>query len=167
MQELVSDEASSDKIRKSLNKTIKKVSEDYENLKANTAIAAMMAFLNEVYDEKKISKQDYLTLLILANPVAPHVTEEAWQIVNADGSMLHNAKWPVYDEKMLLDDEIEIPVQINGKVKVSINVGAEENQQSVLAKAKENEIIKPLLDAKTVVKEIYVPKKIINIVALK
>ena len=78
--------------------------------------------------------------------------------------MLHNAKWPVYDEKMLQDDEIEIPVQINGKVKVSISVGAEEDQQSVLAKAKENDIIKPLLDGKTIVKEIYVPKKILNIV---
>ena len=164
MQEFVTYDPSSEKIIKSLNKTIKKVSDDYENLKANTAIAAMMAFLNDVYEEKKISRQDYMTLLILANPVAPHVTEEAWQIVSSDDTMLHNAKWPVYDEKMLQDDEIEIPVQINGKVKVSISVGAEEDQQSVLAKAKENDIIKPLLDGKTIVKEIYVPKKILNIV---
>ena len=164
MQELVSEEPSSDKIRKSLNKTIKKVSEDYENLKANTAIAAMMAFLNEVYDAKRISKEDYNTLLILANPVAPHITEEAWQVINGENSMLNKAKWPVCDEKMLLEEEIEMPVQINGKVKGTVKIPVNCTNDEAIKKAKETDIIKSLLDGKQIVKEIYVPKKILNIV---
>ena len=160
MQELVSDEKSSEKLQKSLHKTIKKVTEDYENLKANTAIAAMMAFINDVYDQKSISKEDYNTFLILANPVVPHVTEEAWQVVNGENSMLNQAKWPIYNEKMLIDDEIELPVQINGKVKATLLVLADEDKDKIIEKAKEIDVIKSLLETKTVVKEIYVPKKI-------
>ena len=164
MQELVSEEPSSKELQKSLNRTIKKVSEDYENLKANTAIAAMMAFLNEVYDAKHISKEDYNTLLILANPVAPHITEEAWQVINGENSMLNKAKWPVCDEKMLLEEEIEMPVQINGKVKGTVKIPVNCTNDEAIKKAKETDIIKSLLDGKQIVKEIYVPKKILNIV---
>ncbi|EHL19703.1 leucyl-tRNA synthetase [Peptoanaerobacter stomatis] len=164
MQELVSEEPSSKELQKSLNRTIKKVSEDYENLKANTAIAAMMAFLNEVYDAKRISKEDYNTLLILANPVAPHITEEAWQVINGENSMLNKAKWPVCDEKMLLEEEIEMPVQINGKVKGTVKIPVNCTNDEAIKKAKETDIIKSLLDGKQIVKEIYVPKKILNIV---
>ncbi|MGP1598412.1 leucine--tRNA ligase [Peptoanaerobacter stomatis] len=164
MQELVSEEPSSKELQKSLNRTIKKVSEDYENLKANTAIAAMMAFLNEVYDAKRISKEDYNTLLILANPVVPHITEEAWQVINGENSMLNKAKWPVCDEKMLLEEEIEMPVQINGKVKGTVKIPVNCTNDEAIKKAKETDIIKSLLDGKQIVKEIYVPKKILNIV---
>ena len=164
MQEFVSEEPSSKELQKSLNRTIKKVSEDYENLKANTAIAAMMVFLNEVYDAKRISKEDYNTLLILANPVAPHITEEAWQVINGENSMLNKAKWPVCDEKMLLEEEIEMPVQINGKVKGTVKIPVNCTNDEAIKKAKETDIIKSLLDGKQIVKEIYVPKKILNIV---
>jgi leucine--tRNA ligase len=164
MQELVTDEPSSKNVQKSLHKTIKKVSEDYENLKANTAIAAMMSFINDVNDAKQISKQDYNTLLILANPVAPHVSEEAWQVINGESTYLHQAKWPKFDESMLVDDEIELPVQINGKVKTNIIVGANYTNEMILQKAKEDGVVKSSIDGKQIVKEIYVPKKIINIV---
>ena len=163
MQELVTDEPSSKNVQKSLHKTIKKVSEDYENLKANTAIAAMMSFINDVNDAKQISKQDYNTLLILANPVAPHVSEEAWQVINGESTYLHQAKWPKFDESMLVDDEIELPVQINGKVKTNIIIGANYTNEMILQKAKEDGVVKSSIDGKQIVKEIYVPKKIINI----
>lgn len=164
MQDFIIDEPSSIKLKKSLHKTIKKVTQDYDSLKANTAIASMMAFLNDVYEEKKINKQDYNTFLILANPVVPHITEEAWQEVNGQETMLNKQKWPVYDETLLVDDELQLPVQVNGKVKATIAVSKDEDKTLVMEKAQSLDVIRALLQGKVVVKEIYVPNKIINIV---
>lgn len=164
VQEMVTDEPSDMKLLKSLHRLIKKVSFDYDNLKANTAIAAMMSFLNDIYSIKKINKEDYRKLLILANPVIPHVTEELWQIVSNDGSMLNQAKWPEYDEVMTKEDEIELPVQINGKVKSKLVAAVDASKDDILEKALAIDVISDMVKGKTVVKKIYVPGKIINIV---
>lgn len=164
IQEMITDEESEINLVKSLHRLIKKVSYDYENLKANTAIAAMMAFINEVYAVKKINLEDYKKLLILANPVVPHVTEELWQIVSKDDSMLNQATWPNYDENLAKQDEIEVPVQINGKVKAKITVSKEQGQDEVMENALALDTVANAVSGKTIVKKIYVPKKIINIV---
>lgn len=147
----------------SIHKTIKKVSEDYETLKFNTAIAALMTLLNEFNDIGKVTKADMKTYLILLNPVAPHITEELWEILGFDG-MLHQSKWPQYDEEKIQDEIIEMPVQVNGKVRGVINVNIEDTQDVVREKAKENESIMKYLEGKQIVKEIFVMGKIYNIV---
>lgn len=146
-----------------IHKTIKKVSDDYENLKPNTAIAQLMTLLNIFNDNKKISKEDFRTYLILLNPVAPHITEELW-LANDLGGVLNEAKWPVYDEAKTIDDIIEIPVQFNGKVRFTIKVDKDADKEKVSETAKEHEAYAQYTDGKKVVKEIFVPGKIYNIV---
>lgn len=146
-----------------IHKTIKKVSEDYESLKYNTAIAALMALLNDFNDHGKITKADFKTYLILLNPVAPHITEELWEIMGFEG-MLNESTWPKYDQEKIKDDVIEMPVQVNGKVRGTIVLNADDGQDQAREKAKENQNIMKYLAGKTIVKEIFVKGKIYNIV---
>ena len=146
-----------------IHKTIKKVTEDYINLKANTAIAQLMTLSNEFSSAGKITKEDFRTFLILLNPVAPHITEELWQVCDLDG-VLSEQVWPKYDEKMTIDDEIEIPVQFNGKVRYTIKIARDESQDKVFEVAEKDELFAKNTEGKKVVKKIYIPNKIVNIV---
>lgn len=144
-----------------MHQTIKKVSYDFENLKYNTAIAAMMSLINDFYKKNSVTKGEFKTLLTLLNPVAPHITEELWQIMGFEG-MVYKTAWPEYDEEKTVENTIEIAVQVNGKTKLTIKISKDESKENVLAMAKE-----ALGDKLTgnVVKEIYVPGRIVNIVA--
>jgi len=145
-------------------KTIRKVTEDIEGLKMNTAIAALMALLNDVAATGKITKEEIKIFITLLNPFAPHMTEEMWQVLGFDG-MLNETAWPSYDEAKCIDATVEIAIQIMGKVRAKMNIAVDSKKEEVLAAAKEEEAIKKLLEGKTIVKEIYVPGKLVNIVA--
>lgn len=147
----------------SIHKTIKKVSFDYENLKFNTAIASLMSLLNEFNDYGRITKKDIETYLLLLNPVAPHITEEMWENLGFKSS-LNKSAWPKYDEEKTIDEIIELPIQINGKVRTTINVEIDEDQDSIKEKVYNNEVVAKFISGKTIIKEIYVPRKIYNIV---
>jgi leucyl-tRNA synthetase len=153
-----------DALKTNFHKTIKKVSEDIEGLKFNTAIATMMALLNDITATKSINKAEFKTLLILLNPFAPHITEELYQIVGFDG-VLNEQQWVTYDEALCIDQTVEIVVQVNGKIKtkLTIPVGAEKDE--VLAMAKADEKVQDSIQGKNVLKEIYVPNKLVNFVA--
>jgi leucyl-tRNA synthetase len=143
-----------------IHQTIKKVSNDYENLKYNTAIAAIMTILNDFSKKNAITKDEYKTLLILLNPVAPHITEELWQIIGGEG-YVYQQSWPEYDEAKTVENTVEIAVQINGKTKGTLAIGKDDDKADVIARAKE-----AIADKLTgnIVKEIYVPGRIVNIV---
>ena len=160
---LVDSNEYSDKLRASMHKTIKKVSEDIESMKFNTAIAAMMSLLNEIYAADAITKEEFRDFLILLYPFAPHISEELYQIIGCDG-VLDQQKWVTYDEALCVDDEIEIAVQINGKVKAKLMIPAEISKEDAIALALENEKVKEFTDGKQLVKQIYVPKKLVNLV---
>lgn len=147
----------------SIHQTIKKVSEDYENLKFNTAIASLMSLSNEMRSIGKITKADFKTYLILLNPVAPHLTEELWELAGFDG-MLNQTTWPSYDEKKLVLDEFEMPVQINGKMRGKVLMAMEASEEDAISAAKSDNNIFNHLDGKEIRKIIYVPGKILNIV---
>ena len=144
-----------------MHQTIKKVSGDFENLKFNTAIAAMMSLINDFYKKNSINKAEYKTLITLLNPVAPHITEELWEIVGGQGR-LYQQSWPEYVEEKTVESTVEIAVQINGKTKATISIGKEDPKDDVLAKAKE--ALGDKLSG-NIIKEIYVPGRIVNIVA--
>ncbi len=150
-------------LEKSINKTIKKVSEDFENLKFNTAIAQMMTLLNEFYAHGKITRKDLEVFLILLNPVCPHITEEMWQEMNFKG-YIFNQSWPQYDEEKIIDTQIEMPIQINGKVRATINIAKDAKFDEIKEDIYENENIKKFISGKNIVKEIFIPGKICNIV---
>lgn len=143
-----------------IHQTIKKVSYDFENLKYNTAIAAMMALINDFYKKNSLTYGEYKSLLAMLNPVAPHITEELWQMAGFEGKV-YQAAWPEYDEEKTVESTIEIAVQINGKIKAQIMIAKEEDKDSAIAKAKE--ALADKLEG-TIVKEIYVPGRIVNIV---
>ena len=143
-----------------MHQTIKKVSNDFENLKYNTAIAAMMALINDFYKKNAVTRGEFKTLLTLLNPVAPHITEEIWQTIGYEGR-IYQTTWPEYDEEKTIESTIEIAVQINGKTKATLAIARDEDKDSVIAKAKET--ITDKLTG-TIVKEIYVPGRIVNIV---
>lgn len=152
-----------DELKASFHKTVKKVSEDIENLKFNTAIAALMSLINEIYATKQINKAELKTFITLLNPFAPHITEEIYENVGF-GGMLNEQNWPEYDESLCVDDTIEIVAQINGKVKAKLVVSVDENKDDVIAKVKSEPRIQNAISGKNIIKEIYVPGKLVNIV---
>ena len=153
---MTNEEGYSSDLETKMHQTIKKVSSDYENLKYNTAIAAMMALLNDFTKKGSITKGEYKTLLILLNPVAPHITEELWQIIGGSG-YVYEQTWPEYEEAKTVENTVEIAVQINGKTKGTLAIGRDDAREDVIAKAKES-----IADKLTgnIVKEIYVPGRI-------
>ena len=157
---MTNEEGYSSDLETKMHQTIKKVSSDYENLKYNTAIAAMMALLNDFTKKGSITKGEYKTLLILLNPVAPHITEELWQIIGGSG-YVYEQTWSEYEEAKTVENTVEIAVQINGKTKGTLAIGRDDAKEDVIAKAKES-----IADKLTgnIVKEIYVPGRIVNIV---
>lgn len=152
-------------LESSFHKTIKKVGYDIENIKFNTAIAALMALINDITATGSITKKELEIFTILLNPFAPHVTEEVWQQSKLGEGIVAQAQWPSYDEAKCKDDTIEIVVQVNGRVKAKLTVEADIDKDAALAQAKSNEKIAPLIDGKNIIKEIYVPGKLVNIVA--
>ena len=161
LQDLMTEEEGySADLETKIHQTIKKVSTDFENLKYNTAIAAMMALLNDFYKKGSITKGELKTLIILLNPVAPHITEEMWQLMGCEGRV-YQQTWPEYDEAKTVEATVEIAVQINGKMRATIAIGKDDPKDAVLAKAKE--AIASKLTG-NIVKEIYVPGRIVNIV---
>ena len=152
-----------EELKASFHKTVKKVSEDIENLKFNTAIAALMTLINEIYATKQINRDELKTFIILLNPFAPHITEEIYQNVGF-GGMLNEQEWPEYDESLCVDDTIEIVAQINGKVKAKLVISVDENKDDVISKVKSEPKISAAISGKNIVKEIYVPGKLVNIV---
>ncbi|MGN1443977.1 MAG: leucine--tRNA ligase, partial [Acutalibacteraceae bacterium] len=164
LQEIVNDkEGYTPELESLMHKTIKKVTEDIDSLGFNTAIAAMMTLVNEMYKVGSVSRDELRTLTILFTPFAPHMTEELWQ-ENNFGGMLNEAKWPSYDEAKCAEASVEIVVQVNGKIKERISVPADITADSAIALAKEQESIKNAITGMSIVKELYVPKKLVNIV---
>ena len=145
-----------------MHRTIKKVTEDIEVLKMNTAIAAMMSLLNEIYDKKSITRGEFKTLLILLNPFAPHITEELWQQCGYEGQLAH-AKWPEFDEAKCVEDTVEIAVQVNGKLRAKLTVATGAAKEDAIAAAKAEPNVAKAQEGKTICKEIYVPGKLVNI----
>ena len=145
-----------------MNRTIKKVGEDADNLKANTAIAALMTMLNEFYD-KGVNKVEYKTFLALLNPFAPHITEELWQQLGETG-LLSVAPWPTYDEAKTVESTVELAVQVNGKLKCTIKLAADADKQTAIDTAMAEEKVQHAIEGKQIVKQIVVPGKIVNLV---
>lgn len=166
LQEMVNDESGySSDIEALMHKTIKKVTEDIDNLKCNTAIAQMMTLINKMYEAKSVTKDELKTLTILLNPFAPHVTEELWQNMNFGGAV-HEAKWPEYDEAKTVENSVEIVLQYMGKVRSRVTIPVDMPKDEVIALAKADEKIAAAIEGKTIKKEIYVPGKLVNIVAV-
>ena len=152
------------KLETAFHKTIKKVSEDLETLKYNTAIAALMTLLNQIYEAGAVTKKELETFIALLNPIAPHVCEEINEAIGND-YLLATAPWPVYDEAKCVDDVIEIAVQVNGKVRGKVVIPADCEADSAIAAAKAEPAVLPFIEGKTIVKELYVKGRLVNIVA--
>ena len=150
-------------LESAFHRTIKKVTEDIEGLKMNTAIAALMSLLNDIQGSGSINRAEFKTYLILLNPFAPHMTEELWQQAGFEG-MLNEAEWPKYDEAKCADSTVEIAVQVNGKIKARISVAADISAPDAIASAKADGAVAAAIDGKNIIKELYVPKKLVNIV---
>ena len=157
-----------DKIRPELegafNKAIKKVGEDIENIKFNTAIATLMALINDISNVKSINKEELRVFSILLNPFAPHVTEEVYEACKLGNGILAEDEWPEYDESKCVDESVEIVVQVNGKIKAKLNIPVDADKDAVLDLAKNDENVKKAIDGMKIIKEIVVPKKLVNLV---
>lgn len=166
LQEILTDgDEYSKELMIAMHKTVKKVSEDIEQMKYNTAIAALMTLLNKIYENGKINRAELKTLIILVNPFAPHVTEEMWANCGYGEMLAKDAKWPSFDEAKCIDSTVEIVVQINGKIRARLSVPADIESDKAIALAKKDEGIAAALEGKNIIKEIYVKGKLVNIVA--
>jgi leucyl-tRNA synthetase len=164
LQEMITNQDGfSKELETSMHRTIKKVSQDLEEMKYNTAVAALMTLINEFYDNGSVTKDELKAFIILLNPIAPHITEEIWSIQGYEG-MLNQTQWPEWDENKTIEDVIEIPVQINGKVRAKVNVPKDAEQSIVKKAVMDDDNVKMFIDDKKIVKEIFVPGKIYNIV---
>lgn len=164
MQEILTDENEySKEFESMIHKAIKKVTNDIEEMKFNTSVATFMTMVNEFTKSKKITRAEYKTFLQLLNPFAPHVTEEIWEQIG-EKTEIAKTPWPKYDEAKTIDDEIEIPVQINGKLKATVTVTKDADKETIDKTVESNETISKLIEGKEIVKKIYVPGKIYNIV---
>lgn len=166
LQEILADgDEYSEELMSAMHKTVKKVSEDIEQMKYNTAIAALMTLLNKIYENGKINRAELKTLIILVNPFAPHVTEEMWANCGYGEMLAKDAKWPSFDEAKCVDSTVEIVVQINGKIRARLSVPTDIESDKAIALAKKDEGIAAALEGKNIIKEIYVKGKLVNIVA--
>ena len=166
LQEILTDgDEYSKELMSAMHKTVKKVSEDIEQMKYNTAIAALMTLLNKIYEIGKINRAELKTLIILVNPFAPHVTEEMWANCGYGEMLAKDARWPSFDEAKCIDSTVEIVVQINGKIRARLSVPADIESDEAIALAKKDEGIAAALEGKNIIKEIYVKGKLVNIVA--
>ncbi len=166
LQEILTDgDEYSKELMSAMHKTVKKVSEDIEQMKYNTAIAALMTLLNKIYENGKINRAELKTLIILVNPFAPHVTEEMWANCGYGEMLAKDAKWPSFDEAKCIDSTVEIVVQINGKIRARLSVPTDIESDKAIALAKNDEGIAAALEGKNIIKEIYVKGKLVNIVA--
>lgn len=160
---LVAGEGIRPALETALHKTIRKVGEDVEHLKFNTAIAAMMALINDLTNAGGATREEYRILLILLNPFAPHMTEELWETMGYGGQLAH-AEWPSYDESKCVESTVEIAVQVNGKIRTRLMIPADASQDEVLAQAKADDKIAAAVAGGKILKELYVPGKLVNIV---
>ena len=164
LQEMVTDEEGySADLEGAFHRTIKKVSEDFETLKYNTAIAAMMTLLNDIYNKGSVTRGELKTFITLLNPVAPHITEEIFEKMGF-GGMLNESSWPTWDDAKCVEKTVEIVVQVNGKIRARLNIAPDMAKEDVLALAKADEKVAAELADKSLVKELYVPAKLVNLV---
>ncbi|MBQ1977261.1 MAG: class I tRNA ligase family protein, partial [Ruminococcus sp.] len=165
LQEILTDgDEYSQELTSAFHKTIKKVTEDIEGMKFNTAIAALMTLINEIYAKGSINKAELKTFLLLVNPFAPHITEEIYSTVYSSDTVLVLTQWPDFDEAKCKDETIEIAVQVNGKIKARLNVPADAEQDEVLAMCHADENVKNAIGTMNVIKQFYVKGKLVNIV---
>ncbi len=164
LQDILQGDSVRPELEGSLNKMIKKVTDDIESMKFNTAISSMMAFINELYDSKSVTKEEFRILIILLSPFAPHIAEELYEVLGY-GGYVHEQDWPNYDDDKVKDDAVEIVIQICGKIKSKLTIPIDISQDEVIKLAKEDEKIKAELEEKKIIKEIYVKNRLLNIVA--
>ena len=164
LQEMVTDEKGfSERLNGLMNETIKKVSEDYEKMKYNTAIAAMMTLVNEMYDVGSVTRSELEALLLILSPVAPHICEEIWQNLGHK-EPIHHQKWPVWDEEALKKQQVEIAIQINGKVKGRIMIPADLTRETAMTELPGNPDVIRLVNGREIAKIVFVPGRLLNIV---
>jgi leucyl-tRNA synthetase len=163
MTDLCKGEGVTPALEKSFHKTIQKVTDDIDAMKFNTAIAALMALMNEIYDAGTLTRNELETFIKLLNPFAPHLTEEIWESLGNEG-FLSLAAWPTFDPAKTVDDTTEIIVQTNGKLRATVTCAKTASKDEVLALARANEKVAAMLEGKTIIKEIYVPSKLVNFV---
>lgn len=151
-------------LESAFNKAIKKVGDDIENIKFNTAIAALMALINDVTSFGSINKKELSIFTILLNPFAPHVTEEMWDVCKLGEGIVAEQQWPAYDESKCKDETVEIAVQVNGKIKAKLNIPVDAEQEEVLKIAKADENVAKAVENMNIIKEIYIKGRLVNIV---
>ena len=161
---LVDGDAVRPELESAFHKTIKKVGDDIENIKFNTAIAALMALINDISTVKSINREELRIFSILLNPFAPHVTEEVYEACSLGDGILAEAQWPKYDEAKCVDETVEIVVQVNGRIKAKLNIPVGADKAEMLELAKADEKVKEAVNGMNIIKEIAVPKKLVNIV---